>query len=110
MKKFVTNRARPEGSIAEAYVVKECLAFCSMYLNETETVYNREERNNDRSDRGPGLAIFNQSVRPILPMYRPHDVSTKERDMAHWFVLYNSSEIDPYLEYVFALTLLLFKE
>ncbi|XP_028068682.1 uncharacterized protein LOC114271251 [Camellia sinensis] len=30
LKKFVTNRARPEGSIAEAYIVNECITFCSM--------------------------------------------------------------------------------
>jgi hypothetical protein len=86
--------------------VKECLAFCSMYLDETETVYNREERNDDGGDRGPGLAIFTQCVRPILPIYRPPDISSKEREKAHWFVLNNSSEIDPYLEYVFVLNLL----
>jgi hypothetical protein len=28
-KRYVRNMARPEGSIAEAYVVDECLTFCS---------------------------------------------------------------------------------
>ncbi|XP_035546653.1 uncharacterized protein LOC118348671 [Juglans regia] len=46
-KRYVRNRARPEGSIAEAYVHVECLTFCSMYLNDIETRYNREERNID---------------------------------------------------------------
>ncbi|XP_012837860.1 PREDICTED: uncharacterized protein LOC105958391 [Erythranthe guttata] len=45
LKGMVRNRARPEGSIAEAYVVKECLSFCSLYLHGIETKYNREERN-----------------------------------------------------------------
>ena len=31
-KQYVRNKAHPEGSIAEAYVVNESLTFCSMYL------------------------------------------------------------------------------
>nr|CAD1824795.1 unnamed protein product [Ananas comosus var. bracteatus] len=32
LKDTVSNKARPEGSIAVAYIVNECLTFCSMYL------------------------------------------------------------------------------
>ena len=32
LKEYVRNRARPEGSIAEGYVVDEALIFCSMYF------------------------------------------------------------------------------
>ncbi|XP_042962362.1 uncharacterized protein LOC122296625 [Carya illinoinensis] len=42
-KRYVRNKARPEGSIAEAYVHVECLTFCSMYLNDIETKYQRVE-------------------------------------------------------------------
>ncbi|XP_019224668.1 PREDICTED: uncharacterized protein LOC109206305 [Nicotiana attenuata] len=31
-KSYVRNRACPEGSIAEAYIANECMAFCSRYL------------------------------------------------------------------------------
>ena len=34
LKKYVRNHARPEGSIAEGYIVKEALTFCSMYLKK----------------------------------------------------------------------------
>ena len=47
-KQYVRNRACPEGSIAEAYVVNEALTFCSMYLRGVETRFNRLERNDDR--------------------------------------------------------------
>jgi hypothetical protein len=36
-KRNVRNKARPEGSTAEAYLVDEYLTFCSMYLHEIET-------------------------------------------------------------------------
>ena len=50
LKEFVRNRARPEGSIAEAYIADECLTFCSRYLHRVETRFNRLERNEDRRD------------------------------------------------------------
>jgi hypothetical protein len=42
LKRFVRNMARPEGSIAEAYVAAECLTICSRYFgDDVETRYNR---------------------------------------------------------------------
>ncbi|XP_050211791.1 uncharacterized protein LOC126661950 [Mercurialis annua] len=43
LKNYVRNLARPEGSIAEAYITKECLNFCSLYFHGVETIYNRVE-------------------------------------------------------------------
>jgi len=34
LKRFVRNMARPEGSIAEAYVAVECLTICSRYFDD----------------------------------------------------------------------------
>ncbi|XP_041001632.1 uncharacterized protein LOC121247331 [Juglans microcarpa x Juglans regia] len=70
-KMYVRNRAHPEGSIAEAYVHLECLTFCSMYLRDIETRYNREERNSDvvggsnESGNKPCLSVLSQKVRPL---------------------------------------------
>ncbi|XP_028084013.1 uncharacterized protein LOC114285184 [Camellia sinensis] len=57
LKGYVANRAGPEGSIVRAYIVKECLTFCSMYLGGIETVFNKEERNEDVGDVGMGYSI-----------------------------------------------------
>ncbi|KAI3864756.1 hypothetical protein MKW92_041207, partial [Papaver armeniacum] len=87
LKRFVKNKARPEGSIAEGYIVKESLTYCSMYLRGIETKFNREERNNDTSCDGPGkkgklLPVFSQSARPISgTTYK--QLSKKEIEMAH---------------------------
>ena len=40
LKRYVRNKVRPEGSIAEAYTVNEALTFCSMYFNGIETQFN----------------------------------------------------------------------
>ncbi|TYK24037.1 CACTA en-spm transposon protein [Cucumis melo var. makuwa] len=47
LKKYVRNKARPEGSIAEAYVMNESSTFCSCYLSGIETRFTRDERNDD---------------------------------------------------------------
>ena len=102
LKGFVGYKARPEGSIAEGYISKECTTFCSLYLHGVETVFNREERNYDGGDNGPGLTIFTQNVRPFGHLPRAIDVSIVDRELAHWFVLHNSLEVDEYLEYDFS--------
>ncbi|KAF7152217.1 hypothetical protein RHSIM_Rhsim01G0128800 [Rhododendron simsii] len=98
LKGFVSNNAFPEGSIAEAYISKECTTFCSMYLNRIETVFNREGRNEDGGECGPGLAVFSQNVRPFGRIQREPDVAVNDLEMTHWFVLDNSLEVDHYLE------------
>ena len=48
IKSYVRNKSHLEGSIAEGYLVKECLTFCSRYLNNgVETRLNRATRNYD---------------------------------------------------------------
>ena len=47
LKGYVQNKARPERCIAERYIDNECLTFCSMYLNDVDTVFNKVEHNNE---------------------------------------------------------------
>ncbi|CAL8988565.1 unnamed protein product [Prunus brigantina] len=65
LKKSVRNRARPEGSIIEAWVQYESLTFCGMYLKDVETTFNRPQRNNDGGMRNEKLSVFAQSARPF---------------------------------------------
>ncbi|GAB2292978.1 hypothetical protein Dimus_038232 [Dionaea muscipula] len=71
-----------------------------MYLDRIETVFNRQERNDDGGERGEGLGTFTQNVRLFGPITRAPDVHEKEREMAHWFVLNNTFEVDEFIEYV----------
>ena len=61
------NKARSEGSIAEAYIATECVTFCSMYLDDIKTRFNHTDRNVDHEwgDNELMLSIFKQTVRPI---------------------------------------------
>ncbi|KAI3450391.1 hypothetical protein Pfo_007056 [Paulownia fortunei] len=66
---------RPEGSIAEGYVVNEALTFTSLYMGQIETRFTRSERNKDVS----------QSISCTLK--------------THWYVLNNCKEVDRYRKF-----------
>ena len=40
LKKYVRNKSKPEGSIAEGYLADECLTFCARFLNDGEKAVN----------------------------------------------------------------------
>ncbi|XP_035547475.1 uncharacterized protein LOC109010280 [Juglans regia] len=66
-KHYVRNKARAKGSIAEAYIHTECLSFCSMYLHDVETRFDREERNVDVCEgrQQCEFSIFTQKIRQL---------------------------------------------
>ena len=63
LKRYVRNRARPEGSIVEAYIADECLPFCSKYMDDVKTRFNREPRNVGFFDEAYGADVFGHGVR-----------------------------------------------
>jgi hypothetical protein len=98
LKGTVRNRAKPEGSIAEAYVVDECVSYCSRYLTNIETRFNKEDRNNDgkRVTSPNELSIFSTAAKGFgaskLNLY------DSEYDQMAWCVLDNCREVDKYKE------------
>ncbi|BBN67715.1 hypothetical protein Prudu_162S000300 [Prunus dulcis] len=98
LKKSVRNRAKPEGSIIEAWVQYESLIFCGMYLKDVLTAFNRPQRNNDGGMRKEKLSVFAQSARPFGDPGRGESFSRNDMEVAHWFVLNNYDEIMAYLD------------
>ena len=99
LKKYLRNKARPEGSIAEGYVADECLTFCSRYMDDVETRYNREERNPAYVDASAyAVAAFGHGVKftSACDYTLDDDAIT---DMV-WYVLNNCEEVAAYREYV----------
>ncbi|PON31164.1 hypothetical protein PanWU01x14_372020 [Parasponia andersonii] len=98
-KKYVRNRVRPEGSIAEAYVVTEVLTFCSVYLRGVETRFNRPERNEITVDTRPNhiLSVFKSVGHPPgkkdIIILNPYD-----RLKSEWYVMNNCPKVQKYLE------------
>jgi hypothetical protein len=58
-KGYVRNKAYPEGSIAEGYILEECLTFCSRFL-DVDTKLNRVNPHESIAVNEPpsGLSIF----------------------------------------------------
>ncbi|GAB2270553.1 hypothetical protein Dimus_038857 [Dionaea muscipula] len=67
LKSYVRNRAHPEGSIAEGYIVNECMTQCSRYFDGIETKFNRLTRNDDCSieESNGRTSIFFQHGWPV---------------------------------------------
>ncbi|KAL3629962.1 hypothetical protein CASFOL_026274 [Castilleja foliolosa] len=95
LKQSVRNKARPEGSVAEAYIAKKCLTFFSMYLKGIETRFNRDDRNND-IEFDDSLSIFEQKCRPVGATTLVN-LSAEDFKSITWFVLQNCDEVDPSL-------------
>nr|XP_028945749.1 uncharacterized protein LOC114820039 [Malus domestica] len=98
LKKSVRNKAKPEGSLVEAWVAYESLTFCAMYLEDVETAFNRSQSNNDGGVRKEKLSVFAQIARPFGDHVKDELFTKKDMEVAHWFILNNCDEALPYLE------------
>jgi len=97
LKRFVRNMARPEGSIAEAYMANECLTACSRYFDDVDTRHNREGRNKERVPRSTcGLSIFHHGANLLGAPRLTYDA--KDYDRMVWYVLNNTKEVESFIE------------
>jgi hypothetical protein len=97
LKRYVRNRARPEGSIAEAYIVDECLTFCSKYMDDVETRFNREPRNKGFSnEEAYDVDVFGHGVHFTSAPQLVYDENGFNQMV--WFVLNNCSQVDNYVQ------------
>lgn len=99
-KQYVTNKAHPEGSIAEAYLFNESFTFCSMYLHIVETKHNRKGRNDDDNNHQEGIFVFRYNG--CLPRnFKYQTLSRDERDKLHLYVLNICDEAEHYVKCVY---------
>ncbi|XP_071940083.1 uncharacterized protein [Coffea arabica] len=99
LKSYVRNKSRPEGSIAQGYLVEECINFCSLYLADyVETKFNRPNRNEEiHKEIEDGLDIFCESGHP-LGRGKPTVFDAHILSKAHQYILFNCDAITPYIE------------
>ncbi|KAH6763042.1 S-adenosylmethionine carrier 1 [Perilla frutescens var. hirtella] len=99
LKQLIRNMARPEGSIAEGYIAKECMTLCSRYLKSIQTKFNMVGRTcDDTYDKSQGqISVFSQRGR-ALGAGLNHLLSDVEWEKAHIYILKNCDEIQPFLE------------
>ncbi|KAD1280639.1 hypothetical protein E3N88_43064 [Mikania micrantha] len=97
-KGYVHSFARPEGSIAEAYVVDEVVIFLSRYVNNIETRFNRVERNWDVLTTKHEMELVNHKVR-TLGAWKFEQLGDFA-DVVQWYIINNCrDELDVYLKW-----------
>ncbi|GJV50562.1 putative transposase-associated domain-containing protein [Tanacetum coccineum] len=106
LKSYVNNKAFPEGSIAEGYLARESLTFCSRYFSGVETLFTRPLRNDDDDDQNkieasnslcPGRAL-GLHMHSNLPAHKRKssfnsEIDEKSLKQAHRYVLFNVESI-----------------
>ncbi|XP_050386122.1 uncharacterized protein LOC126802526 [Argentina anserina] len=83
LKEYVRNRAYPEASIAKCYLMEECMNFCTQYLNDVESKFNRPLRKKDDDD----------------DVNKGKDMVLEEitRVQAHRWILFHTEAVTPFL-------------
>lgn len=92
LKDYVRNYARPEGCIAENYLVEESVRFFGELLKKSSQFEEKEGRNRDYENDDAIL-----EGRPIST-YKTITLTTHEMEAAHLVVLMNMAITEPFLE------------
>ena len=101
LKKKVTNKAKVEGSICEAYLIDEITNFASHYFgDDVQTIWNRVPRNDDGGLRNVDgcLSIFSYPGKKLSKRFYKRQLSHAEMQIAHNYVIFNCQELKSYLE------------
>lgn len=98
---FIRNKNHPEASIAKQYLMNENITFLSMHFPlDMETKFNRRPRNFDgvNDQQKEGISVFSMRTRPFGKVNPKYSLSGGEIDKAHWYILCNCEEVEPYLK------------
>ncbi|KAA0032240.1 transposase [Cucumis melo var. makuwa] len=84
----VRNRYRPEGCIAESYLIEEAIEFCSDFLSEVDPVGLGTHKSQDHLDTS--------NIGRPLSMGVPFKPEQELLRQAHRYVLENTIDVQPY--------------
>ncbi|XP_074266925.1 uncharacterized protein LOC141590217 [Silene latifolia] len=106
LKSYVRNRGRPEGSIAEGYLIEECMNFCSRYVDGGKTRCSKDTDDEIASDgtKNRGNVVFSNIGHPLGgKRQRSGKVFTLDTllgEQAHRYALLNSDsdEVNEYIK------------
>lgn len=106
LKQLIHNMACPEGSIAEGYIVNECMTLCSRYFKGIKTKFNTLERNHDGGfpKNESDISIFSLCGRP-LGGGTTRNLNNDEWQKAHIYVLKNYDEVHRFSSKIYLCTI-----
>jgi hypothetical protein len=87
LKKYVYNRARPEGSISKGYLTEEVIEFCIDFVPNLNPIGLPQSRHKGRL-----------SGKGTLGMKSVYYMDGHSLSEAHYTVLRNSTLVEPYME------------
>jgi hypothetical protein len=98
VKGYVRNKAHPEGSIVEGYILEECLTFCSRFL-DVDTKENRVDRHETVTVNKPPSSLSICSEMDYKKRGQTVDEIPPDefRKMRH-YIICNCDEARPYVE------------
>ncbi|XP_074297508.1 uncharacterized protein LOC141628241 [Silene latifolia] len=103
LKSYVFNKARPEGSIAEAHLAFECMIFCSHYIEGFDSKFHIASNFEgcaeilESTSSTHDNSIFVQAGKP-LGKPTTSKISAMNKIQAHRYILFNSSEVTEFLK------------
>ena len=86
VKRLCTNRTRPKGCIAECYIAKEGIEFCTEYLSNVDAIGIPSSSNIDQKVGAPIFGGHTMKADSNLWL------------QAHHYVLKNTLIVQPYIE------------
>jgi hypothetical protein len=95
LKNFVRNRARPEGSIAEAYMASDTLTFCSRYMEDVDTKFNQDDDSGTELPLPDDIYVFKHGG-TLVGANRTEYIEDVVMNKLIWYVLHNAEEADEY--------------
>jgi len=97
-KNSMRNRARPEGSIAEAYAATDTLTFCSRYIEDVDTRFNQDAHGTSGDEPvEDDISVFMHGVK-LMGGSSVDRASDEDLEKLVWYVLNNCDEVYPYVE------------
>ena len=99
LKMKVRNKAKVEGSIAEAYIMEEISNFCSMYFEaDIQTRRTQPPRNDDGGESvcSVRISIFNHP-RPSFGCSSTRMLDDRELCATEIYILLNCAELECYV-------------
>jgi hypothetical protein len=97
LKNFVSNRGRPEGSIANAYIASDTLTFCSRYMQDIDTRFNCDDNSDGEMPLVDDISVFKHGV-TLVGSDRMQYVDDDVLNKLVWYVLNNCDEVEEYVE------------
>ncbi|XP_074377016.1 uncharacterized protein LOC141718533 [Apium graveolens] len=94
LKRYIRNKSKPKGSIAERYLADECLTFCSRFLNDGQTTSSNQYEIPGAETEG--YSIGSRKNKEGKDIHLSHDTWIT----THRYVLfnYNDKEVEDLIE------------